>query len=632
MLEGESATFVVDLELDNASGTSSKDVVIDYTVSGTGSNPAEEEDYAPQSEKLTIRAGQSSGTIEVRALPDDILEPAEMLRVTLDDASPDDVVSESDTDSEGNKWATTTIGDPPGTSVTVDVKDTTVDEGETALITVELSGEVDSEVSVSYTIAAGTPPATAHTGSECSEHDGDQDFLEPSAQARSVSIPRGETTATILIKTCDDTVAEASETFTVTLQPITSPDDVSRGERQATVTITDDALTATIEGDASVDEGEAAVYTVTVTGGTFGTGEDDQVTVTWSTEDSSATPNDDFTPASGTLVIGAEEPSATFTIRTVEDDIPELGEIIEVSLTAQTVVDGETEAVRTGAAARTMIDDDDGAVEVSITADQTVVAEGQRATFTVELTGAVAEALTLRYTTVDGTATAGTDYTPAGGVAAVEIAAGEMSTTITVVTSRPDDQDEIPDEIFSVRLLDDGLPEDVAIETPTASVRITDHEISARVDSDQETVNEGSAVVFTVSLNIGSNLAGAQNRTGVEVDYEVVGDVTTADYREPSTGTVTFPSGVDEAAITITTIPDNVLDPRETLTLSLTDAMSLPDDQGRDQGLAVVDPTAGADSTEVVDGGSVRWSVEDITVPEGDPAVFMVTMDGRRPG
>ena len=92
--------------------------------------------------------------------------------------------------------------------------------------------------------------------------------------------------------------------------------------------------------------------------------------------------------------------------------IPELGEGIEVSLTAQSVVDGETETVRTGSPARTMIVDNDGAVEVSIMADQTVVAEGQRATFTVELTGAVAEALTLRYATVDAvdTATAGTDY------------------------------------------------------------------------------------------------------------------------------------------------------------------------------------------------------------------------------
>ena len=130
-------------------------------------------------------------------------------------------------------------------------------------------------------------------------------------------------------------------------------------------------------------------------------------------------------------------------------------------------------------------------------------------------------------------------------------------------------------------------------------------------------------------MTVGQDAAGAQQaRTGVEVDYAIAGDVTAADYHGASTGTLTIANGQSDATITITTIADDVLDPRETLTLSLTDAMSLPDDQGRDQGLAVVDPTAGADSTEVVDGGSVRWSVEDITVPEGDPAVFMVTMDG----
>ena len=138
-------------------------------------------------------------------------------------------------------------------------------------------------------------------------------------------------------------------------------------------------------------------------------------------------------------------------------------------------------------------------------------------------------------------------------------------------------------------------------------------------------MNEGSAVVFTVSLNVGSNLAGAQNRTGVEVDYAIGGDVTAADYREASTGTVTFPAfpaaGYDEAAITITTRDDDGLDRGETLTLSLTNATSLGD-----QGLAVVDPTAGLASTMIADGGSVTWSVAAEPVEEGDPVIFTVTL------
>ena len=89
------------------------------------------------------------------------------------------------------------------------------------------------------------------------------------------------------------------------------------------------------------------------------------------------------------------------------------------------------------------------------------------------------------------------DLTAAGGAAAVEIPSGEMSTIITVATAASDGQDEIPDETFSVSLLDDGLPKDVAIDTRTASVRITDHEIRASVNGPSMPVNEGSAAVFT---------------------------------------------------------------------------------------------------------------------------------------
>ena len=554
-----------------------------------------------------------------------MLESGETLVVALDG---DGTTTTAGTVSVNDGESARTIITDRQTRVLVTIADTTVDEAEEALFTVTLSGKVAKNLAMTWTAAKGTDDTADAEQGTCppaANEAPDGDFCPDPG---SVEIPAGETEATFPVPTVDDTTAEASETFTLTLSAlmldgtaVTPADGISFGDGTATATITDDALTATIEGDASVGEGEAAVYTVSVAGGTFGT-EDEEVTVTWSTEDSSATANDDFSPASGTLVIGAEEPSATFTIGTVDDDVAELGEEIVVRLTAETVVDGETETVRTGAPARTMIVDNDGAVEVSIMADQTVVVEGQPATFTVELTGAVAEALTLRYTTVDGTATAGTDYTPAGGDAAVEIAAGEMSTTITVFTSRPDDQDEIPDEIFSVILLDDGLPEDVAIDTRPASVRITDHEIRASVTAPSTPVNEGSAAVFTVSLKVGTDLAGDRNRTGVEVDYAIGGDVTAAeDYREASTGTVTFPADDDQATITITTIDDDVLDRAETLTLSLTNATSL-----QDQGLAVVHPTDGAVSTTIDDRGSVTWSVANVSVEEGDVAIFTVTL------
>ena len=152
------------------------------------------------------------------------------------------------------------------------------------MIEVKLSREVSSEIRVTYRLDPPTSEDYSHS-------------------PQPLVFAPGETAKTIEVDTTQDMLAEDEEIFAVELLLSSTTAGVSLGRDEATVTITDDALRATIEGDASVDEGEAAVYTVTVTGGTFGTGEDDQVTVTWSTEGSSATPNEDFRPASDTLVL-----------------------------------------------------------------------------------------------------------------------------------------------------------------------------------------------------------------------------------------------------------------------------------------------------------------------------------------
>ena len=215
---------------------------------------------------------------------------------------------------------------------------------------------------------------------------------------------------------------------------------------------------------------------------------------------------------------------------------------------------------------------------MSIEADPPVVAERQTATFTVELSGTVSDAdVTLPYSI--GASATTDDYTrPAEQT--VVIPAGEMSATISIPIVN-DGQDEVPDETLSVTLQGDGLPEGVVIQTATDSVRITDHEIRASVGADQDTVTEGSAVVFTVALRVGGTAAGDRNRSGVEVQYAVGGDVTAQDYSGASAGTLTIAPDQSEATITITTRDDDGLDRGETLTLSLTDATSL-----QNQGLA----------------------------------------------
>ena len=188
----------------------------------------------------------------------------------------------------------TTIADASD-GVTVSVMDTTVDEGETAMLTVDLSGAVDDDVTVDFSLT----PGTAADGA-------DKDYSNPSDT--SLTIERGETMGMISVQTRDDMLAEASETFTVTITLPDAPRGVTIGNASATVTITDDALTATVVGPTEVEEGSEAEYTVTLTGGG---GEAEDVTVTFSTGDSTATAGVDFSPASGSVTIPADEGMAT---------------------------------------------------------------------------------------------------------------------------------------------------------------------------------------------------------------------------------------------------------------------------------------------------------------------------------
>ena len=332
----------------------------------------------------------------------------------------------------GTNTPATTIADASD-GVTVSVMDTTVDEGETAMLMVELSGAVDDDVTVDFSVTGGTTEGTATVGAG-------NDFENPSED--SVTIEKGETTEMIAVKTLDDMLAEATETFTVTITlPPGKPDGVTVGDASAFVMITDDALTATVVGPTEVEEGSEAEYTVTLTGGAAGENED--VTVTFSTGDSTATAGVDFSPAGGTVTIPADEGMATFTIQIVDDEEADLGETLVLSVEGETA-DGDT--VRVIPPAPATIVDDDGSVDVSIMAEQPVVPEGQSASFIVELSGTVSNAdVTLQYTVggAPGDTATAEDFTAAADPT-IAIPAGQMSFTISVAATR-DAQDE-PDE------------------------------------------------------------------------------------------------------------------------------------------------------------------------------------------
>ena len=588
--EGSAANFTVRL----AGGTGSEPVVAYYTVGGKATTA----DYQAPGRSLTIRAGAATGTIAIATTADEVLDRDETLIVTLTTlTTAAGTVARSTTEAEQSH--TTKIVD--SSFVYVDVADTSADEGDPATFTVTLSSTVSTPVTLAYTLPSGGS-ATGDGLQDCESDTG----VDYDNDASSVTIPQGDTTATFDVCTVEDTVAEAAETFTVTLA-LTSPapeaeSGVELRDKTATATITDDIATVSIVGPATVAEGEVATFTVTLTGGTAS--EDVVVNYTIGGTATGA----DYSAPGGTVTIAAGETSATIEIQVSADDVVDLGETIEVTLT-----DAEPVAVGSPATATTVIEES-GTVSVSIEADTEIVVEGEPVMFTVTLSGTVSMDVTLGYATTDGTSTAGDDYTAPEAGATVVVAAGDTTAQITVVTIADGTSED--DETITVTLEAVGLPEGVSLPASSASTTatITDYALIATVGPTAVNVDEGAEATLTVTLT------GGANRAATVIPYTVGGTATRGDDYTPLSGTLTIPADSLTGDIAISALADSVLDNGETVVVTLgapTTTVGV---------VRLGSPSAA--TANIVDSGTVTVSVDDGSADEGDPIEFMVTLSG----
>src|SRR5207247_4139798 len=124
-----------------------------------------------------------------------------------------------------------------------------------------------------------------------------------------------------------------------------------------------------------------------------------------------ATAGSYYVSTSGTLTFAAGETSKTVTVVVNGDTTKEANETFNVNLTSPTnATIADSQGVGT-------ILNDDGVPTVSIN-DVTVTEPNSGTTsavFTVTLSNASDQSITVNYTTVDGTALAGSDYVAASG-------------------------------------------------------------------------------------------------------------------------------------------------------------------------------------------------------------------------
>lgn len=407
--EGTDAVFTVSLDQAPLLGSP---VTVDVA---TGNGAADSSDYTAVSQTLVFTSVDPlTRQVTVSTTDDALVEVSEDFVVDL--SSP----------------AGGTIADGQGTGLildndlpTVSIDDVSIDEGQDVVFTVSLDQAPVSSLSFTYSTSDGTAVAP-------------DDYTAVTDQVVTFD-PGGPLTQTVSVSTVDDSMLEQDEDFTVDLE---NASNVNIGDGQGVGTIlTNDGPAISISDAAAVDEGQPALFTVSLDQSPL-PGQD--VVVDLTTVDGTATAGEDFTPRSLTLTFTATDPlTQQIAIQTTDDAVVEPTEDFTVQIgnpVNGTIADGIGDG--------RIFSDDFPTLSIS---DAAAVDEGQDAVFTVSLDQAPVSTVTVTLSTADGTASAPDDYTEISNQSLTFNPGGSISQDITVSTI--DDELEENAETFFFNIL-----------------------------------------------------------------------------------------------------------------------------------------------------------------------------------
>ncbi|MYJ69250.1 MAG: hypothetical protein F4087_12180, partial [Gemmatimonadetes bacterium] len=203
-------------------------------------------------------------------------------------------------------------------------------------------------------------------------------------------------------------------------------------------------VTLSVPDGGTVAEGATGHFEVSVAGGTAS----GAVTVRYSVS-GTAVAGEDYTALSGTATVARGENATRIALEALDDGILDKGETVVLALTGAT---GPGEVVVDGTEATATIIDD-GTVTIALAAVTDTIGEGSAWRSSVTMSTPVADRVSVRWWTSDGTAVAGRDYEAADEV--LNFAPGETAKPVEVKTLR--DSNTEPVETFHVSL---GPPAD----------------------------------------------------------------------------------------------------------------------------------------------------------------------------
>jgi Calx-beta domain/RTX calcium-binding nonapeptide repeat (4 copies)/Bacterial Ig domain len=415
-------------------------------------------------------------------------------------------------------------------------------------------------------------------------------------------------TEQITIAIVDDTVGEPAEQIALTvvgIQNISDPGNEPPAPADASADIVDDGDRGTLSltpATDSVAEGGTATFSVTRTGGTEG-----PVSVDVATGGGSATPGSDYGVINTTLNWANGDGAAKdVNISTTTAGGDEPNETVNLSLSGP----GGGVSLGNTSSTLTILDGPDPG-QLAFSTSSYNVAEGATATITVTRSGGDDGAVSVQYSTADGSATAGSDYTANSGT--LNWADGDTSSkSFTVVTSTGGGDES--NETVGLGLSNPGGG--ASIGNGNATLTIIDAAVPGQLSFSSSTYNvaEGATATITVSRSGGSDGA-------VSVQYATSNGSATAgsDYTATS-GTLNWGNGDSSSkSFTVVTSTAGGDESDETVSLSLSNAGGGASIGTGNATLTIVDGAAN---------GVLSFAATAVSVAEGNTATITVTRTG----
>ncbi|EMI19186.1 Na-Ca exchanger/integrin-beta4 [Rhodopirellula maiorica SM1] len=512
-------------------------ITVPFTFGGSASPNT---DFSISASPLVFAAGQTSASITVDISDDTLVDGDKVLFVNL--GTPVGAVL-GDTPTEQ-----ITISDDdlsPAPTINIEQSTLSVSEGDSAIfVTVSLSEVPESFVEVPFFLSG-----TAING---------RDYA---SLTNVVGFAAGETSRTIKINVFEDSFIEGDETIVFTLGVPSFGELGSVSE--TTITITDnDVEGSNPQIDFTTDEIMVSESSMAVTATARLSILAPEVITVPVTIIGTASNGSDFMMGQQSLRFEVGTSTANLPIEIIDDSLIEATETIRISLTPPTGYDLGANSTLT-----ISITDNDSSVPVEPVVDfstvaQTISEDGGNVAISVALSAASESEIVIPFA-VNGTATAGTDYTISSSP--LRIPAGATSGTI-VVTVISDTESEA-DESISVTL---QSPTGASLGTDTTHT-ITLQDSDSSVPSQPivtlanvtETVSEGgSAINVAVQLSKTSD-------TAITIPFTVTGSATSGSDYTVVVNPITIAAGQTVGNITINLVDDAIVESLETVVVTL---------------------------------------------------------------